>query len=410
MTESCQGQAIDTGINNNAEGGEEEEVLDIYGGGGANGAGAGSDASLWGIIGMAVGGVVLVAAVAGFLLGKVSRSGSECLFCSLCAELQLKSIIFHLPFYFISSVQRRAEEDEDDLGGATRSSALLTKPVVEDLESVDGTLATGDPTIASGSTGATMATMIEMARRTKAEEADEEAGGYINMDKLDEDKGLVPELDYTESEGESELMGMDYVDFDEVATGLPVAGEGGPMWAAAAAAAATTGAAANPTLMSDEETEEISRSSSQTSETQESVASSVGYQPASVPDRVAAIEEANTYLVPLETEPMADIEADPSVEYSEEEVEEPEAEVEPMAEELEAEEPEVEEPETEEAEVEEPMAEEPMAEEPETEEPETEEPEPLGEEPEAEAMADEDSVDADSDTASTTSSSTAPSF
>ena len=81
MTESCQGQAIDTGINNNAEGGEEEEVLDIYGGGGANGAGAGSDASLWGIIGMAVGGVVLVAAVAGFILGKVSRFGSGWVSC-----------------------------------------------------------------------------------------------------------------------------------------------------------------------------------------------------------------------------------------------------------------------------------------------------------------------------------------
>ena len=289
----------------------------------------------------------------------------------------------------ISSLQRRSEEDEDGLGGATRSSALLTKPG-EDLESVDGTLATGDPTIASGSTGATMATMIEMAKRTKAEETDEEAGGYINMDKLTEDKGLVPELDYTESEGDSELMGMDYVDFDEVANGLPVSGEGGPVWAAAAAAAATTGAAANPTLMLDEETEEISHASSQTSETQESVASSVGYQPASVTDRVAAIEESNTYLVPMETEPVADIEADPS---AEEEVEE-----------LEAEEPEV-------MAQAEPMAEEPeaMAEEPEAEAPETEEA-PLAEEPEAEAMADDNSVDADSDTASTTSSSTAQSF
>ena len=71
MKESCQSQEIDTGINNNAEGGE-EGVVDIYGDGGANGAGAGSGASSWGIIGMAVGGVVLVAAVAGFLIGKVS--------------------------------------------------------------------------------------------------------------------------------------------------------------------------------------------------------------------------------------------------------------------------------------------------------------------------------------------------
>ena len=288
-------------------------------------------------------------------------------------------------------LQRRSEEDEDGLGGATRSSALLTKPG-EDLESVDGTLATGDPTIASGSTGATMATMIEMTKRTNAEATDEEAGGgYINMDKLAENKGLVPELDYTESEeGDSELMGMDYVDFDEVATGLPVSGEGGPMWAAAAAAAATAGAAANPTLMPDEETEEISHASSQTSETQESVASSVGYQPASVTDRVAAIEETNTYLVPMETEPVADIEAEPSAEEEVEELdaEEPEAmaQAEPIAEEPEA-----------------------MAEEPEAEAPETEEA-PLAEEPEAEAMADEDSVDADSDTASTTSSSTAQSF
>ena len=75
MKESCQGQEIDTGINNNAEGGE-EGVVDIYGDGGANGAGAGSGASSWGIIGMAVGGVVLVAAVAGFLIGKVSSFGS----------------------------------------------------------------------------------------------------------------------------------------------------------------------------------------------------------------------------------------------------------------------------------------------------------------------------------------------
>ena len=282
---------------------------------------------------------------------------------------------FYWRFQFLL-LQRRAEEDEDALGGATRSTALLTKPG-EDLESVDGTLATGDPTVASGSTGATMATIIEMAKRTKAEETDEEAGGYINMDKLTQDKGLVPELDYTESEeGDSELMGMDYVDFDEVANGLPVSGEGGPMWAAAAAAAATTGAAANPTLMSDEETEEISHASSQTSETQESIASSVGYQPASVPDRVAAIEETNTYLVPMETEPVADIEAEPVPEEAEElGAEEPEAE--PMAE---------------------PMAEEPVAQ------------EPMAEEPEAEVMADDDSVDARSDTTSTTSSSTAQSF
>ena len=288
-------------------------------------------------------------------------------------------------------LQRRSEEDEDALGGPTRSSALLTKPG-EDLESVDGTLATGDPTIASGSTGATMATMIEMAKRTKAEETDEEAGGYINIDNLTEEKGLVPELDYTESEGDSELMGMDYVDFDEVATGLPVSGEGGPMWAAAAAAAATAGAAANPTLMSDEETEEISHASSQTSETQESVASSVGYRPASVPDRVAAIEDnTTTYLVPMETEPVVDIEAEPSTEEPEEiQAEEPE----PMA---------LEEPKAEELEAEEPEADELEAEEPEAEE-------PVTEEPEAEVMADDVSVDADSDTASTTSSSTAQSF
>ena len=102
MTESCQGQAIDTGINNNAEGGE-EEVLDIYGGGDANGAGAGSDASLWGIIGMAVGGVVLVAAVAGFLLGKVSRFGSGWVSCCtfICAEHQLNPLFFICPSTFL---------------------------------------------------------------------------------------------------------------------------------------------------------------------------------------------------------------------------------------------------------------------------------------------------------------------
>ena len=57
--------------------------MDIYGdgGGGANGAGAGSGASSWGIIGMAVGGVVLVAAVAGFLIGRVSSFGSVCCAC-----------------------------------------------------------------------------------------------------------------------------------------------------------------------------------------------------------------------------------------------------------------------------------------------------------------------------------------
>lgn len=67
--ESC--QEVDTGISNNAVG-DGEDFVDIYGDGGdANGAGAGSGASSWGIIGMAVGGVVLVAAVAGFLIGKV---------------------------------------------------------------------------------------------------------------------------------------------------------------------------------------------------------------------------------------------------------------------------------------------------------------------------------------------------
>ena len=77
MRDSCQNDAID--INNNAEGGD-EGVVDIYGDGGANGAGAGSGASSWGIIGMAVGGVVLVAAVAGFLIGKVS-----CFVSMMCA-------------------------------------------------------------------------------------------------------------------------------------------------------------------------------------------------------------------------------------------------------------------------------------------------------------------------------------
>lgn len=191
-------------------------------------------------------------------------------------------------------LQRRADDDEDPFDGPTRTAALLTKPG-EDLESVDGTLATGDPTIASGSTGATV---IEMAKRTQVIDDDAEAGGgYINMATLSEDKGLVPELDYTESEGDSELMGMDYIDFDEVATGAPITGEGGPMWAAAAAAAAATGSAANPRPMSDEETEEISQTSS---EAQESIASSVGYQPASVPDRVAALE--STFLVPVEAQ------------------------------------------------------------------------------------------------------------
>ena len=71
--ESC--QEVDTGISNNAVG-DGEDFVDIYGDGGANGAGAGSGASSWGIIGMAVGGVVLVAAVAGFLIGKVSSFGS----------------------------------------------------------------------------------------------------------------------------------------------------------------------------------------------------------------------------------------------------------------------------------------------------------------------------------------------
>ena len=152
-------------------------------------------------------------------------------------------------------MQKRSEQDED-----SRQAALLTKPG-QDLESVDGTLATGAPTVASGSTGAKS---IEMAKRTNA---DEEAGSYINMDKLTEDKGLVPELDYTESEGESDLMGTNYV---EISDGRPVAGEGGPMWAAAAAAAATTaGAAVNP--VPTDEAEEVSQASSQTSETQESI-------------------------------------------------------------------------------------------------------------------------------------------
>ena len=137
-----------------------------------------------------------------------------------------------------------------------------------------------------------------MAKRTKTIDDDAETGGgYINMATLSEDKGLVPELDYTESEGDSELMGMDYIDLDEVATGAPITGEGGPMWAAAAAAAAATGSAANPSPMSDEETEEISQTSS---EAQESIASSGGYQPASVPDRVAALE--STFLVPVEAQ------------------------------------------------------------------------------------------------------------
>ena len=194
----------------------------------------------------------------------------------------------------MSILQRRVDDDEDPFGGPTRTAALLTKPG-EDLESVDGTHVTGDPTIASGSTGDNM---IEMAKRTKTIEDDAETGGgYINMATLSEDKGLVPELDYTESEGDSELMGMDYIDLDEVATGAPITGVGGPMWAAAAAAAAATGSAANPSPMSDEETEEISQTSS---EAQESIASSVGYQPASVPDRVAALE--STFLVPVEAQ------------------------------------------------------------------------------------------------------------
>ena len=194
----------------------------------------------------------------------------------------------------MSILQRRVDDDEDPFGGPTRTAALLIKPG-EDLESVDGTHVTGDPTIASGSTGYKM---IEMAKRTKTIDDDAETGGgYINMAMLSEDKGLVPELDYTESEGDSELMGMDYIDLDEVATGAPITGEGGPMWAAAAAAAAATGSAANPSPMSDEETEEISQTSS---EAQESIASSVGYQPASVPDRVAALE--STFLVPVEAQ------------------------------------------------------------------------------------------------------------
>jgi len=272
MKESCS----DGGINNQAQGGGDAvDVGDSYNGGAggnADTASAGSGASVLGIIGMAIGGVVLVAAVAGFLIGRARR-----------------------------------DEDEDALDGSTRRSALLTKPG-EDLESVDGTLATGDPTIASGSTGSTM---IEMSKRTN--DADEEAGGgYINMATLSEDKGLVPELDYTESEGDSDLMGMDYVDIDEVATGAPVTGEGGPMWAAAAAAAAASGTAANPNPMSDEETEEISQASSQTSETQESIGSSVGYQPASVPDRVAALEE--TFLVPMEAQAETEAEAEAETE------------------------------------------------------------------------------------------------
>ena len=68
--------------------------MDIYGDGSASGNGAESGASSWGIIGMAVGGVVLVAAVAGFLIGKVSRFGSEyVVFYISCAERQLKSIV-----------------------------------------------------------------------------------------------------------------------------------------------------------------------------------------------------------------------------------------------------------------------------------------------------------------------------
>lgn len=131
--------------------------------------------------------------------------------------------------------------------------------------------------------------MLEMANRHR----DEEAGGYVNMAALleEEDKGLVPELDYTESEvddDDSELMGMDYVDLDGIATGAPVSGEGGPMWAAAAAAAAASGAAANPMLpesdeiskaASSEATEAASEGASHaTSETQESEASTE-YEP-----------------------------------------------------------------------------------------------------------------------------------
>jgi hypothetical protein len=88
MKQSCGEEEI----NNQAQsGGDVENIGDTYNGGGSVGtASANSGASVAGIIGMAVGGVVLVAAVAAFLVGKAVSTVVDtfgCLFCGLSSSV-----------------------------------------------------------------------------------------------------------------------------------------------------------------------------------------------------------------------------------------------------------------------------------------------------------------------------------
>lgn len=113
MKQSCS----DEEINNQAQGGGEVvNIGDTYNGGGNVGtASANSGASVAGIIGMAVGGVVLVAAVAAFLVGKAVSTIVDtfgCLFLwfiflplfGLCFQLGRSLtyyIIFHTPTKYV---------------------------------------------------------------------------------------------------------------------------------------------------------------------------------------------------------------------------------------------------------------------------------------------------------------------
>ena len=105
MKQSCS----DEEINNQAQGGGDVvNIGDTYNGGGNGGTtSANSGASVAGIIGMAVGGVVLVAAVAAFLIGKAVSTIVDtfgCLFCGL-SSFRCLGCVFnladHSPIYLI---------------------------------------------------------------------------------------------------------------------------------------------------------------------------------------------------------------------------------------------------------------------------------------------------------------------